>query len=102
MESILVRNRRPLVFDERLDQVFADFDMDQPVHGEPFIHDFHTVPFAFGVAAVATPYIMGAALVAFGPPPAKAFGLGMLVPSPMDAVYFSAGYSFGQQVEDFF
>lgn len=58
------------------------------------------VPVGTGIAFVATPYLVGAAIVAFAPPPFKPLGVAMLVPSPMDAVYFGIGYSVGQEIQD--
>lgn len=61
------------------------------------------VPYAFAAMFVATPYIVGGALVLFAPHPGlKLLGASMLVPSPMDAVYFSAGYEVGEEVESWF
>ena len=61
------------------------------------------IPYAFGTAFVVTPYIVGGALVVFAPHPAlKVAGAAMLVPSPMDAVYFQIGYEFGEEVEEWF
>ena len=59
------------------------------------------IPLALGTATALAPYAAGAALVWFGPTPYhKALGFSMLVPSPSDAVFFRAGYEFGEEVED--
>ena len=55
------------------------------------------IPFAVGTTFVAIPYVVGGAIVLFAPPPMKPIGMAMLVPSPMDAVYFAAGYYVGEQ-----
>lgn len=60
------------------------------------------IPLAFGAAFVAVPYVVGGAIVVFAPPPWKPVGLAMLAPSPMDAVYFSAGYYVGEQFVEVF
>ncbi len=61
------------------------------------------LPIAMGVAAVATPYLLGGAIVAFAPPPLKPIGAAMLFPNPAaDAVWFGVGYKFGEEVEDWF
>ncbi len=62
--------------------------------------DVDPIPLVFGVAAVATPYVIGGAIVLFAPPWWKPVGAAMLVPSPMDAAYFGVGYQIGEHVED--
>lgn len=64
------------------------------------LRDFElaTVPVATGAIAVATPYIVGASLVYFGPTPYhKTLGASMMIPGPQDLVYFAAGYYVGEQ-----
>ncbi len=63
----------------------------------------HPVAVATGVAFVATPYVTGALILAFAPPPYKPVGALMLVPNPVaDALYFSLGYSVGLRIEEMF
>ena len=63
----------------------------------------HPIPVATGVAFVATPYVIGAGIVAFAPPPFKVIGVAMLVPNPFaDAAYFALGYSVGVRIEETF
>ncbi len=63
----------------------------------------HPIPVATGVAFVATPYVVGAGIVAFAPPPFKVIGAAMLVPNPVaDVAYFGLGYSVGLKIEDMF
>ena len=86
----------------RSDQSREDVSFEEAVSDVRSWIPNEPVPLAFGITAVAVPYVAGAAIVAFAPPWWKPAGMAMLVPSPMDAAYFSAGYSFGQQVEDWF
>lgn len=59
------------------------------------------IPVATAVAFVATPYLVGATIVAIAPPPFKPIGVAMLVPNPLaDAIYFGIGYSVGQDIQD--
>ncbi len=63
----------------------------------------HPIAVATGITFVATPYIVGASIVAFAPPPFKPIGLAMLFPNPVaDAAYFALGYSVGLKIEDMF
>ena len=69
---------------------------------DPAIEDA-PIPYAFATLFVATPYVVGLGLVLFAPHPGlKVAGAAMLVPSPMDAVYFQAGYEVGEEVESWF
>ena len=61
----------------------------------PAPQDF--IPIATAITFVAVPYVIGGAIVLFAPPPFKPIGMAMLAPSPMDAVYFAAGYWVGEQ-----
>jgi len=59
-----------------------------------------TIPVLFGVAAVAAPYVAGAALVALAPNPfLKAVGVSMLIPSPTDIGVFYVGYKVGESFQ---
>ncbi len=63
----------------------------------------HPIPVATGIAFVATPYVIGAGIVAFAPPPFKVIGAAMLIPNPVaDVAYFGLGYSVGLKIEDMF
>ncbi len=63
----------------------------------------HPIPVVTGVAFVAAPYVTGALIVAFAPPPYKPLGTLMLVPNPVaDSFYFSLGYSVGLRIEEMF
>ncbi len=63
----------------------------------------HPIPVATGVAFAAAPYVFGAGIVAFAPPPFKVIGAAMLVPNPFaDAAYFALGYSVGVRIEEMF
>ncbi len=58
----------------------------------------HTVPIVTGLVFVATPYVVGATIVAFAPPWLKPIGVAMLIPSPADFAYFAIGYAAGDWV----
>ena len=55
------------------------------------------IPVAVGTAFVVTPYVVGAAIVVFGPPPLKPVGASMLIPGPSDPILFAMGYYIGEQ-----
>ena len=59
-----------------------------------------SLPVLMGTAAVAVPYVVGAGIILLAPPPWKPIGVSMVIPSPMDAAYFAAGYEFGENLED--
>jgi hypothetical protein len=60
------------------------------------------IPLLTGLAFAATPYVVGAAIVAFAPPWYKPIGLSMMVPGPSDPLLFAAGFAVGQEIETIF
>ena len=57
------------------------------------------IPITTGLVFAGIPYVIGAALVYFGPAPMKPVGATMLVPGPTDPVLFGIGYKFGESIE---
>ena len=58
------------------------------------------IPIAMGVAFAGIPYVIGAAIVYFGPAPMKPVGMSMLVPGPSDPILFAMGYKVGERISD--
>ena len=58
------------------------------------------IPVATGIAFAAAPFVIGSAIVAFGPPWMKVAGLSMMVPTGVGEVFwFGVGYGVGTQIE---
>ena len=58
------------------------------------------IPVATGLVFAGIPYVIGAAIVYFGPAPMKPVGASMLVPGPSDIPLFYAGYRVGERIEE--
>jgi len=70
---------------------------------ERFIHTReHPIPAVTGLVFAAAPFVIGSALIAFGPHPAiKAAGYSMIVPTGVGELFwFSVGYGVGMEIED--
>ena len=71
--------------------------------GERIIHmREHPIPVLTGITFAAAPYVLGSAMIAFGPHPAiKAAGVSMVIPTGVgEAFWFTVGYGFGMQIEE--
>tara|TARA_Y100001968_G_C19275965_1_gene676740 strand:+ start:131 stop:496 length:366 start_codon:yes stop_codon:yes gene_type:complete len=59
------------------------------------------VPVLAGVAAAAAPYAVGAAIVAYAPPPYKPIGVSMMIPTGAgEAFWFAVGYTAADRLQD--